>query len=472
MFASSVSLCLSRSLSTTSLSLLSPSKCSVFGCSRFFHLPLTEDRISSRKLGAICIEEGLPDDTEILGIAEMLRLNVPMAMKLTFDGLKGSEYKTRDPTITDVGGFEKIELSVLLCNDDFICNLNKDWRDEEHPTDVLSMSLHISELKLLILMLDDIAISVETAARQAEERGHTLIDEIRILVPAGNDGLAKMALKTLHGTRLDNQEGDLVKDRRKEGSLHFYRPKFSFIFCDMDGTLLNSKSQITTTTAHALREALSRGVKVVIATGKARPSVMDIFRPLDLTGKDGVVSEASPGVFLQGLLVYGRQGHEIFTRNLDPDVCREILLYSLESKVPVVAFCEDRCLSLFDHPLVDSVHTEYHEPKLEIIPSVEQLLTTAEIQKMIFLDTADGISATIWPYWSEVTDGRATVVQAVPSQLLKGIMAIADGENDIKMLELGVALGNGSEKTKAVANVVGASNDEDGVADAIYGYAF
>lgn len=31
-------------------------------------------------------------------------------------------------------------------------------------------------------MLGDLVISVETAARQAEERGHTLLDEIRILV--------------------------------------------------------------------------------------------------------------------------------------------------------------------------------------------------------------------------------------------------------------------------------------------------
>lgn len=35
---------------------------------------------------------------------------------------------------------------------------------------------------VLQLMLGDIVISVETAARQAEERGHTLIDEIRILM--------------------------------------------------------------------------------------------------------------------------------------------------------------------------------------------------------------------------------------------------------------------------------------------------
>ena len=32
------------------------------------------------------------------------------------------------------------------------------------------------------LQLGDIVISVETARRQAEERGHTLLDEIRILM--------------------------------------------------------------------------------------------------------------------------------------------------------------------------------------------------------------------------------------------------------------------------------------------------
>lgn len=133
----------------------------------------------------IGIEEQLPDDPEILAIAEMLRLNVPKAMTLAFNGLKGSDYKTRDPAIDDVGCFETVELSVLLCNDEFIRKLNKDWRDEDHATDVLSMSQHMPELKLPILMLGDIVISVETAAKQAEERGHTLLDEIRILVVHG-----------------------------------------------------------------------------------------------------------------------------------------------------------------------------------------------------------------------------------------------------------------------------------------------
>ncbi|KAL9273427.1 Endoribonuclease YBEY, chloroplastic-like protein [Drosera capensis] len=130
--------------------------------------------------------------------------------------------------------------------------------------------------------------------------------------------------------------------------------------------------------------------------------------------------------------------------------------------------------------------------------SVEHILAAAEVQKLIFLDTAESVACTLKPYWSEATGGHANVVQSVSNMLeivppgtskgngvkmllehldvsAREVMAIGDGENDIEMLELaglGVALSNGSEKTKAVANVIGASNDEDGVADAIYRCAF
>lgn len=77
---------------------------------------------------------------------------MPMALKLAFDGLKGSEYKTRDNAISDVGGFQSVELSVMLCNDEFIRRLNKEWRDEDHATDVLSMSQHVPELRLPIVL--------------------------------------------------------------------------------------------------------------------------------------------------------------------------------------------------------------------------------------------------------------------------------------------------------------------------------
>lgn len=52
-------------------------------------------------------------------------------------------------------------------------------------------------------------------------------------------------------------------------------------------------------------------------------------------------------------------------------------------------------------------------------------------------------------------------------------MAIGDGENDIEMLAMagwGVAMANGTARTKGVAKAVTSSNDEDGVAKAIQDY--
>ncbi|PAN28619.1 hypothetical protein PAHAL_5G166400 [Panicum hallii] len=481
-------------------------------------------------IARIGVEEDMPDDAEVLNIVEILKLNVPMVMKIALDGLVDSNYSTRDTSITDVGKYDKVEVSVLLCNDDFIQNLSKEWRGEDCTADMLSMSQYIPDLDVPILMLGDIVISVETAARQAEEKGVTLLDEVRVLVVRGILHLLgfhhetsdeavmelekeeQLILKSLRwrGKGLTkgaqdpsklqtvSSDGQVTNSRKRAVTLRFYRPKFKYIFCDMDGTLLNSKSQITARNAEALREARSRGVNIVIATGKARPAVIDALSMADLSGRTGIVSESSPGVFLQGLLVYGSEGRQIYKRNLDQEVCREALLYSLEHKIPLVAFSQDHCYSMFQHPLVDSLHYIYHEPKAKIVPSIDHLLGTADIQKVLFLETPEGISSALRPYWAKAIEGRAHVVQAQPDMLelvppatSKGngvqilmnhlsispdqVMAIGDGENDIEMLQLaslGVALANGSEKTKAVANVIGATNDDDGVAQAIYEYAF
>jgi ssRNA-specific RNase YbeY (16S rRNA maturation enzyme) len=72
-------------------------------------------------------------------------------MKLAFHNLENSEYKTRDTSIRNVGTYNRVEVSLLLCDDGFIRRLNKEWRDEDHATDVLSMSQHIPGLDIPIV---------------------------------------------------------------------------------------------------------------------------------------------------------------------------------------------------------------------------------------------------------------------------------------------------------------------------------
>ena len=84
--------------------------------------------------------------------AELLRHDAAVAMKVAF-GLLDTEYKTREASISDLRKFKKAEVSVTLCDDNFIQKLNKEWRDEDKATDVLSMSQHIPEIDLPIVSM-------------------------------------------------------------------------------------------------------------------------------------------------------------------------------------------------------------------------------------------------------------------------------------------------------------------------------
>jgi ssRNA-specific RNase YbeY (16S rRNA maturation enzyme) len=121
-----------------------------------------------------------------------------------------------------------LELSLVLCDDAHIQELNREWRGKDAPTDVLSFEMldegeeasHVlSEAEIRDLfgdeaekedddesevseeedgfdvnsretpspatLLGDVVISVDTAMRQAKERGHSLHDECRILLVHG-----------------------------------------------------------------------------------------------------------------------------------------------------------------------------------------------------------------------------------------------------------------------------------------------
>ena len=74
------------------------------------------------------------------------------------------------------------EVEVLLADDAQLKRLNKSFRGKNKPTDVLSFP---SPPEISARHAGDLAISLETAARQAAEHGHSLRDEIRILLLHG-----------------------------------------------------------------------------------------------------------------------------------------------------------------------------------------------------------------------------------------------------------------------------------------------
>jgi probable rRNA maturation factor len=85
------------------------------------------------------------------------------------------------------------ELSLRLTDDKEIQTLNAQYRDRDCPTDVLSfaaLETEVPEIPLELLTeeplyLGDIIISIDTAERQAKERGHSLRWEVTWLAAHG-----------------------------------------------------------------------------------------------------------------------------------------------------------------------------------------------------------------------------------------------------------------------------------------------
>ena len=76
--------------------------------------------------------------------------------------------------------------SLVLCDDAFIQPLNRDFRGKDAPTDVLSFAQREGEAADPDdPVLGDVIISVQTAARQAAERGYGLDKELRVLLVHG-----------------------------------------------------------------------------------------------------------------------------------------------------------------------------------------------------------------------------------------------------------------------------------------------
>lgn len=90
----------------------------------------------------------------------------------------------------------KYEVSVSLVSDEEIRELNKKYREKDAVTDVLSFPA--AETPGENFSLGDIVISTETAARQAEEYGHSLERELSFLTIHGALHLLGLDHETSH----------------------------------------------------------------------------------------------------------------------------------------------------------------------------------------------------------------------------------------------------------------------------------
>ena len=124
----------------------------------------------SRKMNMIIYFE---NEQEALPVSYKLKMLVRRAVEATLD------YENYQ---------NPCEVSVTFTDDASIHELNKKFRGVDRPTDVLSFPLFDYEgqsdeppVDELLGMLGDVVLSLETAARQAEEFGHSFEREVAFL---------------------------------------------------------------------------------------------------------------------------------------------------------------------------------------------------------------------------------------------------------------------------------------------------
>ena len=268
------------------------------------------------------------------------------------------------------------------------------------------------------------------------------------------------------------------------------------ILSDIDGTLLTSRHEMQPETIAAVRAAQQAGFAFFPCTGRSRASMAAAVGP-DFVALLGCTLSEVPGVYQQGLQVYGPGGKMIYEQTLDSATIKRVEALAQAHRLALIAYCGESIYCQRRCAQTDKI-VEYKEPiptvhssGLHMLPSsADQGGLGAPVHKLIFL-ADDAALFAFRPLLEAATQGSCSITKAVPGMLEvlpfgsnKGVgvsrllrhmgidpaqcISFGDGENDVEMLQqtgLAVAVGNARDRLKAVAHVVlDGSSDEQAVA--------
>ena len=261
---------------------------------------------------------------------------------------------------------------------------------------------------------------------------------------------------------------------------------YKLIALDLDGTLLTSDKTISQRTKHTIAEARKRGVKVVLASGRPLDGMQSKLDELEIEGDNEFV------VFFNGSMVKEiGTNRVIHSAIIDGKRAKQVAQLANKLNLDCHAFSNE--LGLITPKLNEFTDVEATINQSPVIEkSFDELEDDHPIIKAMIVGAPDKLTAAINNIPASYQD-EFTIVQSAPifleflnleSNKGVGIKAIAehlgitssevicmgDAENDHHMIEyagLGVAMQNAMEQTKAIANHITLSNDDDGVATVI-----
>ncbi|MFA0088210.1 Cof-type HAD-IIB family hydrolase [Vibrio sp. 10N.261.51.F12] len=261
---------------------------------------------------------------------------------------------------------------------------------------------------------------------------------------------------------------------------------YKLIAIDMDGTLLTSDKKITDRTKQAIHAAKQKGVTVVLASGRPINGMIDAVNELGLNTPDDFIIHFN-GAFVQKV----QSGEVLHHQILDGKSAKEVAILAKKLDLHCHAFSEELGLITTEsNPYTD------HEAKINKLDitvfDFNQLDDDHKIIKAMIVGEPSkltlGISAIPQAYYKDYTivqsapffleflnplSNKGEGVSVIAKQLglsAEQVMCFGDAENDHHMIRYagkGVAMENAMDETKAIADYITDSNDNDGVAKAI-----
>lgn len=272
-------------------------------------------------------------------------------------------------------------------------------------------------------------------------------------------------------------------------------PRFRLLAIDIDGTLVNSRDELTETTRAALRRAVASGIRVVLATGRRYSRALPLVEPLGLdvpvvTASGALIkhpgdhrtlyrAEFAPDV-LVGLLkiidragyepvlyadTYG-QGHEFYVRHMRQHNPELTEFFALNPP------CHYLWPQMIDEPppgIFSGFAMGTRDQMLGLAAELERQHGDHLYVHVLRSPRYQG-------YMCEIAPAGATKWSGIERLAREWgiadeeICAVGDDVNDIPMIRaagLGVAMGNAQDEVKAAADRIAPCHDEDGLATVV-----
>ncbi len=255
---------------------------------------------------------------------------------------------------------------------------------------------------------------------------------------------------------------------------------------DIDGTLTNSKKQITEATKQAIWELMDRGHLVALASGRPTPGMRRYEKELELDKRGGYLLSYNGARVVE--CISGEVVHQNFLPLHVVPVLYEFAkergagLITYDGDVVISAFEPDEYIKLeaginwlpirHQPDFVEYVNYDINKC-LMTAPGEQAAIYEKELQEMF------GDIISIYrsePFFIEIMPKNINKADSL-DRVLKGMgmgpenaVCCGDGYNDISMIEyagVGVAMGNAQPAVKEAADYIAPTNDEDGLVDVI-----